>query len=143
MPQTSRNSRGWPSALFVLLICLELGWSFCAMTRQQLKHNQTRREIPYIFWGRQFEGLDGIVKDLAYLGYLTDKDLDEQLPAMQFSQAQYTLAPVILDLNNPRRPLVLIDASSETAALDLIREHGLRPLKRNRFGIMLAEPLNP
>ena len=102
---------------------------------------QIRRQIPYIFMGNKFLGLNTVLKSMKYVGYYTDKNLDENKPALQFAQAQYILAPIILDLNNTHHPFVLFDCSSEEVALQKIKENGLTPIKRNQFGIILARHL--
>ena len=100
-----------------------------------------RRAIPYTFIGNKFLGLSSVLKDVKRIGYYTDKSLDVNQNAMQFAQAQYILAPIILDLNNTNYPFVLFDCSQRTVALEKIREAGLIPVKENQFGIILARNL--
>ena len=56
-----------------------------------------RQKIPYLFMGNKFLGLESILKDIKYVGYYTDKSMDRDKDALQFAQAQYVLAPIILD----------------------------------------------
>lgn len=99
---------------------------------------QLRKRRPYVFLGVKFLGLKDFVGHVQYIGYYTDKDLDQNQNAMQFSQAQYVLAPVILDLNNLRHEFIVFDCTSPKAAMDKIKEIGAVPLRVNQFGVILA-----
>lgn len=99
---------------------------------------QIRQRVPFIFMGNKFLGLEGILKNAERIGYYTDKDLDVNQPALQFAQAQYVLAPIILELNNPNHLFILFDCTTEETAMKKIQEAGLKPIKKNQFGIILA-----
>jgi hypothetical protein len=98
------------------------------------------KTIPLHSLGFQFLGLQDIFKDVHTVGYYTDKDLDNSLAIAQFEQAQYMLAPTVLDLNHTQYHWVIFDCTSPKKALDTIKQLGLTPLKINN-GIILA--LNP
>lgn len=99
---------------------------------------QIRKKVPFIFMGNKFLGLEDLLKNAERVGYVTDKDLDVNQPALQFAQAQYILAPVILELNSTNHLFVLFDCTDEETALKRIQEAGLKPIKKNQFGIILA-----
>ena len=97
-----------------------------------------RKRIPYLFMGYKFSGLSDILKDSTYVSYYTDKDMHERQNALQFAQAQYVLAPIILDRALLSHEYILLDCSSDKTALKKIEELGVLPVKRNQFGIILA-----
>ncbi|MCK5579791.1 MAG: hypothetical protein KAJ18_00805 [Candidatus Omnitrophica bacterium] len=109
------------------------------MSKKIVQTHHLRQKKPPVFLGIQFAGLDNILKDTEYIGYYTDKSLDDHVPAMQFAQAQYTLAPIVLDFNNINHPFVLIDCSSEKVAFETVKKYRLIPVRRNQFGIVLAK----
>jgi hypothetical protein len=97
--------------------------------------------MPYIFMGIQFSGLKDILKNISHMGYYTDKDMDNRADALQFAQAQYTLAPIILDFNNTNYEYILFDCSKEEIAFKKMVETGAVPIRKNQFGIILARNL--
>ena len=99
---------------------------------------QRKQYIPFYFQGFKFSGLDDILKNVEYVGYYTDKDLTLNQHLAQFSQAQYIVAPVILDLNNTQHEFILFDCTSEEKAFAKIKEIGAVALRKNKFGIILA-----
>jgi hypothetical protein len=68
--------------------------------KQMTKIHKQKESTPFYFCGFKFMGLEGIFRDIPYAGYYTDKDLSLKQNAAEFGQAQYVLAPTILDLNN-------------------------------------------
>ena len=97
-----------------------------------------RQRNPYFFSGTIFSGLKKILKESKYVGYYTDKSMDLTPYAAQFAQAQYILAPIILDFNNTDHEFIFFDCLDEKAALKKIKEIKAIPFKKNKFGIMLA-----
>ncbi len=97
-----------------------------------------RQRAGYTFLGDRFRGLEKLVNNAPYLGYATDKNLDDNINARQFAQAQLVLAPAILDLNNLGHEFLIFDYTTPQAAITKIRELHLEPLKANRYGIILA-----
>ena len=131
------------SDLFLLAGLLLLVINLRALGQDILAQRAKRQDQPQPFLGLMFDGLQDILKDAEAVGYLTDRDLDDQINALRFAQAQYTLAPVILDKETARHEFVLIDGSGPAAAQALITEHQLQPLRRNQFGIILARNPRP
>jgi hypothetical protein len=93
---------------------------------------------PHVFWGIKFAGLNEILKDARHIGYLTSKDLNDYFTALQFAQAQYVLAPIILELNNPNHEYILLNYENPLMAINRAKAIGARPVKINPFGIVLA-----
>jgi len=105
-------------------------------TRSILK---IKKIIPYQFSGYKFSGLDDILNGVEHMGYYTDKNLEDEKNAKQFSQAQFILAPTILELNNLEHKYILFDCSHEEIAWDKIRQIRATPIRKNQFGIILAQ----
>ena len=127
-----------PQTFFLVCALLIIVFNAVTLYKKTSQLGQIRQQIPFLFLGNKFLGLKEILKNPKYLGYYTDNNLDENKAAMQFAQAQYILAPIILDLNNTDHPFVLFDCSREEIAMQKIKEAGLVPIKRNQFGIILA-----
>lgn len=105
---------------------------------QAIHQLQDRTTIPLHSLGFQFVGLENVFKDVRTVGYYTDKDLiSNTLANAQFEQAQYMLAPTVLDLNHTQYHWVIFDCTSPQVAMKAIQRLGLTPLKINR-GIILA-----
>lgn len=90
------------------------------------------------FPGLKFSGLEEDLTGVQAVGYITDKDLSVKENQLQFSQAQYILAPIILDVNSLRHELFLIDCTTEPKAFAVLKAIGAVPLKKNQYGIILA-----
>ena len=98
-----------------------------------------RRAIPYSFGGDIFAGIKGANGTEKYFGYITDRNINDDKTAMRLTQAQFTLAPAILDLNNVNHRLLIIDFADEKQAIALAVKLTARPLKRSPQGILLVE----
>lgn len=110
------------------------------LTGNILSLNKIRKVRPYAFYGRLFEGITPLLKGTQYVGYMTDKDLSQNAHAMHFAQAQYALAPVIMDLNNANHPYVIFDYENPVEAVRKIKELGLVPYKQNAGLILVKNP---
>jgi len=128
-----------PTYFFLAMTLLVLGLNVQALSHKIYRMQKARQKIPFLFMGYKFSGLKDILADTQIMGYYTDKDLDEHNAALQFAQAQYILAPVILDLNNIDHEYILFDCSQPQIAQDKIREFGVIPLRKNQFDIILAK----
>ena len=111
---------------------------FLNLSKELMQSQRIRRVIPFVFLGYKFAGLDQFLKDEKYIGYYTDGDTKDAGIIEEYSQAQFVLAPLILDLNNTSRRFTIFNCSNETVALKKIQELGLRPFKRNNLGIIVA-----
>lgn len=122
------------AALFAVSIinCVEL-------IQDLPKVQKIKKHFPNRFIGFKFSGLEQILEGQEFVGYYTDKDLDDSLANQQYSQAQFILAPIILDVNNTEHEYVLLDCSSLEIAKRVIKNSGLVPLKSNKYGIILAQ----
>jgi hypothetical protein len=93
---------------------------------------------PIGFPGIKFSGLSELLKSETKINYITDLDIKESGPLAEYEQAQYILAPLILDLSREPHKFLLINCSSDISALNKLKEWKARPLLRNQFGVILA-----
>ena len=129
-----------PKVILILLI-LCASFNSAQLTLQVLTHQIHPNPTPLHSLGDQFKGLETVFNNQRTVGYYTDKNLDNPLAVAQFEQAQYILAPTILDLNHTNYPFVLLDCTTAEAALNKIKEFKLQAVKANNMGIVLA--VNP
>jgi hypothetical protein len=94
---------------------------------------------PIAFAGIKFAGLNEILQHETHIGYITDLNIDEDKNLAEFEQAQYMLAPAILELNNAKTRFLIVNCSNDEAAFQKLKEIGAQPLKRNPYGIILAQ----
>ena len=126
----------------IFFICLILVAAFNLLTAyaQAVLQLQDRKTIPLHSLGFQFMGLENVFKDIRTVGYYTDKNLDQPLAIAQFEQAQYMLAPTVLDLNNTKYRWVIIDCTNPQVAMETIKRLGLAPLKIHNGIILTFNP---
>ncbi len=141
MPSPSTNyfySLRLSQKLFILVMALSLLMNLPSLNKEIKQVSLLRKHLPYTLAGNKFTGLERIFKNVEMVGYYTDKSMDTNRYAMQFSQAQYALAPTILDLNNTDYSLILFDCTSPQVAINKMKEVGAIPLIKNPYGIILA-----
>jgi hypothetical protein len=127
-----------PSRLFFAAAGLMILFSFFQTIGQLNKVIALRRANPFVFGGEKFEGIKDLVQGEKYVGYITDKDFKIDKNTAEFSQAQFALVPVILDLNNPDHRLLLINCDSPQKAIAFMKQYGARPIRGNNLGTILA-----
>ena len=127
--------------IFFIALILAAAFNLLTAYAQAISQLRDRTTIPLHSLGFQFIGLENIFKDIRSVGYYTDKDLiNNSLAIAQFEQAQYMLAPTVLDLNHTEYHWVIFDCTSPQVAMETIKRLGLIPMK-TYHGIILA--LNP
>lgn len=130
---------GYPPFIFLVGSLIVITINMTELLVDVTTIEQRKTYIPFYFQGFKFSGLDDILKDVKYVGYYTDKDLTVTHHLAEFAQAQYIVAPVILDLNNTKHKFILFDCTSEGKAFTKIREIGAIALRKNKYGIILAQ----
>jgi len=150
MPQTSgkncpRLINTLPGLRLPLILTIAAGLLAINLvqTFQTVRTLQTKRRIrPYTFAGDQFFPVKDFLKNERRVGYWSDRSLDDRQTAALFAQAQYVLAPSILELNSTDLPFVIFDCRDKTKQITIIRDLGLNPLKVSPSGLVLAENPN-
>ncbi len=89
--------------------------------------------------GYQFAGIEAFLKDVEYMGYYTDKDMDDPKNAKLFAHAQFALAPIVLDFNNLNHKYIIFACSSDGVAHLEMNKIKAIALGRNQFGIVIAQ----
>ena len=123
--------------IFWVLLILAALFNLYHAYAQAISQLQDRKTIPLHSLGFQFMGLENVFKGIRTVGYYTDKNLDNPLAIAQFEQAQYMLAPTVLELNHTQYRWVIFDCTSPKVALEAIQHLGFNPMKINH-GIILA-----
>lgn len=91
--------------------------------------------------GYQFVGIGEFIPEgTRFASYITDGSLQHPERYKLFQKAQYVLAPVILDPDNPDHEYVLFVSSNPAAVFRIMKEKDLVPLQLNpKDGILLAK----
>jgi hypothetical protein len=118
-----------------LALCAGIINSVTDLAQMQAK----RKTTPYFFGGDLFAPIKGANNNERFIGYLTDRNIDTDAVSMRFTQAQFTLAPTILDFNNPQHHFLLLDFQDPKQAIAKAQELNARPLKLSPQGILFAE----
>ena len=125
-------------SFFLISIFLILTFNIHSITKETSRLFKIREHIPYSFQGYNFEGLEKVFQNIEYVGYYTDRNVEEPKNNMRLSQAQFILAPTILDINDTSHKFTLFDCSNEIIAFNKIKELDLIPVKKNKDGIILT-----
>jgi len=113
-----------------------------ALTKEVQRIYNFKKTNAHQLIGYQFYGVGQFLDDVQIMGYYTDLNIDkddEDEGARLFAQAQYILAPVILDPNNLNHDYILFVCSEEKVAWLKMKEINAQPLRRNKFGMILAK----
>jgi hypothetical protein len=102
-----------------------------------------RSAQPFVFTGQSFEQLKSLFDGERIIGYISDRDMNDKNIGAHFAQTQLAMAPIILDLNNPRHRFLILDCQDESFALTVMQNARARPLKRSNTGIIIAERIGP
>ena len=86
----------------------------------------------------QFTGLKRAFAHVPRAGYYTDKNMEHPLAIAEFEQAQYVLAPTVLELNNTSLPLTIFDCTRPEICIAKIKELKLVPISASSTGLILA-----
>ncbi len=125
--------------VFLTLLALSAGLSLLQLSIRTYTQLTQPHRMQLHDLAAQFAGLQPLFAHIPLAGYYTDKDMALPLSIAQFEQAQYMLAPTVLELNNTSLPLVIFDCTTPETAVAKIKELGLVPLSASNTGIILAE----
>ena len=116
-----------------------IAFNIYGLTQDRKKILSYRKFVNHQIIGKQFMGLENFTRDIEFIGYYTDKDMADDKNAMEFSHAQYILAPSVLELNNLNHEYILFVCRKESTAREIIKTLNLKPLKRSPTGLILAK----
>ena len=100
----------------------------------QLKRNNLRSLEPGLQYSDFKEGLAGVRR----AGFVTNKDLSPEKNDGEFLQAQYILAPTVLELNASKNKYNILDCTSKTHILYALKSLNAAPVQINKYGKILA-----
>ena len=129
------------TTIFACLLGVIVIINCVAAARTIISTRKLRRTTPFYFLGSAFSSFEEALAGKSHIGYYTDKDLGKTVHAAQFAQAQFILAPVILDTDYRKYEFIILDCSSLSNVLEKMRGIGAVPVKINAFGIVLARRL--
>ena len=132
-PKISKFSSRIFKTLFFIFACYILASNTVGLILDTIRIQKQKKAMPFYFLGFKFLGLEKVLSHVPYIGYYTDKNMNIKQNSAQFSEAQYLLAPTILDFNNTDHEFILFDCTSEKAAMQKIKEIHAVPLKRATF----------
>ncbi|MCA9408939.1 MAG: hypothetical protein KC733_09635 [Candidatus Omnitrophica bacterium] len=89
--------------------------------------------------GAQFEEFIPYLKGIKKAGFLTNKGMGAEDNDGHYLQAQYLLAPTILDLNNSNYKLNLLDYTNQIYIFYMLKNLKAKPIKDNIWGKVLTQ----
>lgn len=124
--------------LFLICLFAAIVINLAGLYQEHKQITKLRTLMPHQSIGQEFEALRSFTKNIEYMGFYTDLPEEDTKNAATFSQAQYILAPTILDYNNTNHEFILFVCSRPEVAMQKIKEIGAIPLKANGTGMILA-----
>jgi len=125
--------------LFLLVFLSVLWFNFTGLKEKIEKTAVLKKTITHPKVGYKFYGLREFIEDVEYIGFYTDRSMDDNETAKLLSQAQYIVAPSILIFNNTDFEYILLVCADEKNAWIKMKEIKATPIRRNKYGIILAQ----
>ncbi|OGX28269.1 MAG: hypothetical protein A2787_02290 [Omnitrophica WOR_2 bacterium RIFCSPHIGHO2_01_FULL_48_9] len=138
MQKFLKNILSW-KLIFIVLACLVLGRNIRSLAKLHHKIVFINKNLVFAEPGREFADLADDLQGVEKVGFLTDKDMSPEKNDGLFLQAQYRLAPTVLDLGNAQHPLLIFDCQNVLTAFDMMKELNAAPLHVNPYFKILAE----
>ena len=113
------------SIALIVIICFN-----CHSTFKTLKIiHQKKQFIPLLFRGSLFKAFQQDLRNIDFIGYVSDRDIHEQKANEQFSQAQYMLAPTILDPTSTDYEYLLIANKKSNITKETLIKLNVMPVR--------------
>ncbi|NCB03850.1 MAG: hypothetical protein EOM67_17095 [Spirochaetia bacterium] len=125
--------------IFTSILLLFLSINLFTFIKEIGPYEKFRPYLAQQFSGHNFSLFQPVLENVAIIGYYTDKDLNVLETNKQFSQAQYVLAPTILDAHNTEHRYIIFDCSHLAVAIEKMKTINATPIKISPSGIILAE----
>ena len=133
-----------PTQFFVLALLAMIVFNIIVLQEEGRRITTYKKYLPHQIIGHQFAGLEEFTKNIEFIGYYTDISFEEGREGPKlFSHAQYSLAPTILELNSVKHDYILLVCKDEKNAWRVMQQIGAKPLRRNKFGYILARKEKP
>ncbi|MDD3375628.1 MAG: hypothetical protein PHY73_07920 [Candidatus Omnitrophica bacterium] len=120
--------------IIILLIIINLAFNSISIMAQ-ITTIEKRSTEP----GFQYADLKDQLKNETIVGFLSEKNQTPEGNDGGFMMAQYMLAPILLDLDNPDHKINIIDASTPDAAKSILSIIRAKPVYISPFGKIIAE----
>lgn len=91
-------------------------------------------DVPYYEPGYQFAHFRDFLKNESQIGYITDRDITPEKNTAEFLQAQYMLAPIVLDLKNAGHSFFIIDSVDIPFIVYTMKRTNARRVVHNEYG---------
>lgn len=131
--QTIKNLLNPNSIKLIVCALLILSNIFYSVLFTVLK--QSKRKQKYIEPGTQFANFEKILSKVAVVGYITDKEIGSREKIDEaFLQAQYYLAPSILDVNNKSLVFHILDSTNVEFIKKVVVELKAARITNNEYG---------
>jgi len=125
--------------IFLSLLLILVFLNLFTFGKEVVLYEKVRAVAPHQFPGYKFLELQSILKNESVVGYYTDKGLSVFENSREFSQAQFVLAPLVLDADNMNHRYVILACSTPSAAIEAIKMLKAEPVKISPSGIILVE----
>jgi len=122
-----------------LILLVRSSFYLFVYTMSQVMHRHDEMLEP----GSQFADFKKYLKGQKSIGFLTDKDMSPENNDGFFSQTQYILAPIVVNLNNPKNEFNILDYSEMNYIIYSIRALNSVRLTSNEYGQALIRRRSP
>ena len=129
------------SFVFCLLIVIAKNSYDYTKELHKIYTYKTTYSLDHNVIGYQFEPLKEILEGVEFVGYYTDTDLSEKNDGKFFAQAQYTLAPTVLEHNNLKYEYIIFACSNENLSYAIINKIGAKAIRRYKNFILAQRSL--
>ena len=100
--------------------------------------SKLQNKVPYYPPGYEFVDFRNKLMGEKVIGYLTNRDMSAEKNDQEYLLAQYALAPVIVELNNPNHKLLILDYTDPVFAVYKLKELKAIHIYDNKFNKILA-----
>jgi hypothetical protein len=136
----NESSIKFPRQIIILaLSLLVIIYSFSFFIKLYKNISFITTHLPFQEPGYQFKSFEKYLSGVHEIGFLTDKTMSPEDNDGIFLQAQYALAPTILDLDNTDQHIFLIDCRNFITAFDIMQHLKAGPIYVNEYTKVLAE----
>ena len=120
------------------MMCVSIMISLIQLSLRTIQEQSPVSQMGLHTLAYQFIPLQNVFKDIPRAGYYTDKNMEHPLAIAQYEQAQYILAPTVLELGNTQLPLIIFDCTTVPVAIGKIKELKLMPISISPSGLILV-----
>ena len=138
-PLNNLKPKTIPQYLFCLIFLVLTVTNGFVLKEEIRRIYNYKKILDYNIVGYQFAGIETFLEDVEYMGFFTDKDMNNPKNAKLFAHAQFALAPIVLDFNNLNHKYIIFACSSDGIAELYMNKINAVALGRNQFGIIIAK----